>query len=157
MDPQFHHQTSFTCYDVKTKSYTLLDGFLISDSLKTVIDNVRISQYGNNVSDHVPVELDLHVSIDDIVDVNRMKSCFVNWRLINEEQRTLINEKMAESLSSIQIPTHFIFHGNCCCEDDLHKVDVANYYCDIVKAIIHAESFLPKTNPNFQKSFWSIE
>ena len=72
---------------------------------------------------------------------------------MDEEQRSLFEEKMAERLSSIKIPTQSIFHGNCCCEVDLHKVDIENYYCDIVKAIIHAESFLPKTNPKFQKSF----
>ena len=44
-----------------------------------------------------------------------------------------------------------------CCLDDTHKLHLEQYYCDIVSTVIYAESFLPKTNPNFQRSFWNDE
>ena len=157
LDPHFNHQTSFTRYDNKTKSYTLLDGFLISESLKGMIDNVRISHDGNNVSDHIPVELDLHVSIDETVNVKPRMRPFINWRKLSDEHMSLFQEKMVESLSSIEIPPHSVFHGNHCCGDDSHKVVIENYYCDIVKSVVYAESFLPKANPNYQRSFWNEE
>ena len=49
---------SFTGYDKKTKSQTLIDGIIVSKALKSLIKNVRISHYGGNVSDHLPVELE---------------------------------------------------------------------------------------------------
>ena len=48
--PDFDLQSSFTRFDKKTNSYTLIDGVLFSDSFKPCIDNVRISNYGDNVN-----------------------------------------------------------------------------------------------------------
>ena len=59
----FDWENSFTRYDKKTNSHTLIDGILVSPGLVSLIDNVRISNYGGNVSDHLPVELDLHVVV----------------------------------------------------------------------------------------------
>ena len=59
----FDVNTSFTRSDVKTDSYTLIDGILISRNLVPFIKNVRISRHGDNVSDHNPVELDLMLSV----------------------------------------------------------------------------------------------
>ena len=61
--PNFDFCNSFTRCDIKTGSYTLIDGILISKSLTQFITNVRISHYGNNVSDHSPVELDLSLNL----------------------------------------------------------------------------------------------
>ena len=52
---------------------------------------------------------------------------------------------------------HEFIHGDRCCLDDSHKISLENYYSDIVSAIIYAESFLPKTDPNVQRSFWNEE
>ena len=63
---------------------------------------------------------------------------------------------MTINLDAINIPSN-VFHGNHICIDDCHKLDLENYYSDIVSAILNAESCLPKTNANFQRSFWSEE
>ena len=57
---------------------------------------------------------------------------------------------MTEKLDSISVPHCDIFHGNYLCNDD-------NYYCEIVRAILEAESCLPKTNASIQRTFWSEE
>ena len=48
-------------------------------------------------------------------------------------------------------------YGDCCCQDEEHKVHLENYYCDIMNAVVKAESFLPKSSPTFQRSFGSAE
>ena len=61
---------------------------------------------------------------------------------------------MRTNLASINVPYHSILHGNSCCIDDTHKIALEQYYSDIMLAVIKAESILPKTNPNFERSFW---
>ena len=63
IDPNFDSKSAFTRCDEKTNSYTLIDGILISNELRNLISNVRISMHGDNSSDHCPVEIDLKVSI----------------------------------------------------------------------------------------------
>ena len=65
--PGFNSHTSFTRSDVKTNSFTLIDGILISRNLLPTISNVRISNNGGNVSDHVPVEIDISVDISELI------------------------------------------------------------------------------------------
>ena len=64
--PSFDHRHSYTRSDVKTNSFTLIDGILVSESLTDRISNVRISHCGENVSDHSPVELDIDLSLSGV-------------------------------------------------------------------------------------------
>ena len=68
----------------------------------------------------------------------------------------LFEQNLTQRLNAIRIPPG-IFHGSHICLNDCHKVDIENYYNDIVLAISHAESCLPKTNPNIHRSYWSDE
>ena len=61
------------------------------------------------------------------------------------------------NLAKIDVPFNDVLHGNHCCVDDSHKCLLENYYCDIMNAVINAESILPKTNPNSNRSFWDSE
>ena len=63
--PNFDPATNYTRCDIKTNSYTLIDGILISKNICGKVSNVRISHYGDNISDHSPVELDLSVQLTD--------------------------------------------------------------------------------------------
>ena len=156
-DPNFDYVNSFSRCDVKTKSFTLIDGFLISNSLRDSVGNIRISKYGDNLSDHCPVELDLFVNIaESIVKKPKLKQ-YVNWEKSSEENLLLFRREMAESLSRISVPSSEVLHGDKCCLDDSHKLSIENYHNAIMSAIVNAEAFMPKTDPNFQRSFWSTE
>ena len=61
--PGFAPMADFTRSDVKTSSYTLLDGILISKPLAFLVSNVRFIDDGDNVSDHHPVEIDMNISL----------------------------------------------------------------------------------------------
>ena len=64
-------------------------------------------------------------------------------------------DKMTENLAGIQLPPHEILHGNKCCSDNCHKFAVEGYFMKIVDAVMQAESVLPRTDPNVQRSFWN--
>ena len=155
--PNFDYQSSFTRYDMKTKSFTLIDGILISRKLSHCVDTIRISHYRNNLSDHIPVEIDLHLDVEEFSYKKSSLPRYVNWSKLTDDQTLLFRQKMSEGLSSISIATDTVLHGDKCCLDDTHKLHLEQYYCDIVSTVIYAESFLPKTNPNFQRSFWNDE
>ena len=147
---------SYTRFDSKTNSFTLIDGILISKDLIHMVDNVRISNYGDNVSDHLPVEIDLHVSV--LTAPTKEADCrqYVNWQKLSNDDLSLFNQRLVYNLDHIVIPPGLL-HGNHICMDDCHKMLVENYYIDIVRAVLDAESVLPRCNPRVQRSFWSSE
>ena len=81
----FDPAVNYTRRDIKTNSYTLIDGILVSASLRNFVSNVRISDYGDNVSDHLPVELDLSISIKEL-SIKRPVICpSVNWNKLSSD------------------------------------------------------------------------
>ena len=157
MDVNFDYDNSFTRFDVKTNSYTLIDGFLISSSLRDIVTDVRILSRGDNLSDHCPVELDIEVHITESHYMKPKLAPYINWKKLSDDHITLFQEAMRKNLSEIYIPFHSILHGNRRCFDDSHKMVLEQYYCDIMQAVVNAESILPKTNPNYERSFWDDE
>ena len=155
LDSNFDYASSYTRFDHKTKSYTLIDGILISKGLKSKVKRICISQYGDNVSDHIPVELDLELQISESIPANKRIPLYVNWCKLTDENKRRFKDEMTKALNEIQIPSLDIFHGIHCCQNDDHKVSLERYFLDIAAAVSQAESVLPRSNPNFQRSFWN--
>ena len=80
----FDHTSSFTRYDLKTRSFTLIDGILVSRSLLPRVSNVRINNHDGNVSDNVPVEIDLTVNILELEFKREKSPRFINWKELSE-------------------------------------------------------------------------
>ena len=59
----FDFNNAFTRSDIKTNSYTLIDGILISNELQDIVGDVRILIHGENLSDHCSVEVDIKVKV----------------------------------------------------------------------------------------------
>ena len=152
----FDYTTAYTRYDSKTSSYTLIDGILISADLKPLVSRVCISHCGDNVSDHVPVVMDMSLQIAESCCNQQRIPRYVNWKKLTTAQKLSFKNKMSESLSAIHIPQE-LNHGIKCCSDDTHKFMLEQYYMEIVSAISEAESVLPQVNPNSQKSYWNDE
>ena len=157
LDPTFDYTASYTRSDTKTNSFTLIDGILISKGLKSIASNIRISQCGDNVSDHSPVEIDLNVVIEESNQVKARLPQYVSWNKLTRDDKLRFRDKMTESLSAIDLPAHELLHGDMCCQDESHIHHIEKYYNDIVIAVSQAESVLPKTDPNKQRSFWNPE
>ena len=155
VDVNFNPDTAFTRYDRKTKSYSLIDGILISKDLKSKVSRISICHDGNNVSDHIPVELDLVLNVQELKSENIRLPLYVNWKKLSSEQKTIFSDKMTENLANIHIPPNELLHGDKCCQENGHVLALENYFDNIVAAVLQAESVLPKTNPNIQRSFWN--
>ena len=153
--PEFNHTTDYTRCDLKTGSFTLIDGILLSSSLLPFVSNVSISDYGNNVSDHRPVEMDLNIVLKEIPLKEYKFYPTVNWKKMSLESSSIYRAKMTEKLDSISIPFNFLLHGDKCCHDPTHSVLIQSYYNDIVDAILSADTFLPRANPAIHKPYWS--
>ena len=97
---------------MKTKSFTLIDGILISRKLSHCVDNIRISHYRNNLSDHIPVEIDLHVDFEEFSYKKSSLPRYVNLSKLTDDQTLLFRQKMSEGLSSISIATDTVLHGD---------------------------------------------
>ena len=154
LNPNFDYNSSFTRSDIKTNSYTLIDGILISSELSDSVSDVRILIHGDNLSDHCPVELELQVNVSQICIKKTVLPQYVNWKKLTDLDKTRFEDAMRTNLALISVPFHSILHGDKCCFDDSHKVTLEQYYCNIMSAVVKAESVLPKTNPNFERSFW---
>ena len=74
---------------------------MISSDLRNIVDNVRISNYGDNVSDHLVVELDLHVEVEEACSSRVKPSPYVNWRKLKEDDISLFRGRMSENLRNI--------------------------------------------------------
>ena len=135
----------------------LIDGILMSNELRDVISNIRISNYGNNVSDHLPVELTLRASVSVFEPQKHKSKPLINWGKLSQNDLELFEQKLTQGLNAIIIPSHGVFHGSYVCLNDSHKLLIKNYYDNIITAIINAESVLPKTNPSIHRSFWIEE
>ena len=155
LDEHFDSNTAFTRSDPKTNSFTLIDYVLISNDLSEMVGNIRISSYGNNLSDYNPVEIDLTVHITELrTSLNQKIPPYINWNKVSDEDISSFREAMSQNLSAIVVPFHELLHGENCCLDDSHECSLENYYGEIMSAVINSASVLPKTDPNCQKSFW---
>ena len=102
----------YTRSDPKTNSFTLIDGILLSKSLASIVVDVRISDFGDNVSDHRPVEIDLEVILTELTITPRGIKPFVNWSNLSSDSIDLFREKMRESLDAITVPFYLILHDD---------------------------------------------
>ena len=153
--PAFDPSDSYTRFDLKTNSFTLIDGILISNSLKSRVSNVTIMHSADNVSDHLPVSLDIELEVCESFIEKIVQPHYVNWKKLTSEHKQSFRDKMSECLANIVIPRKEILHGIKCCEADAHKLAIEQYYRNIVTAVLEAESILPKTDPNRQRSYWN--
>ena len=151
----FDHTTFYTRSDTKTNSFTLIDGILASESLRDSISNVRISDYGENVSDHRPVELDIDLDVTETFIKQKKIFPTVNWSKLSTESKNLFRVKMTEKLDEIVIPFHLLVHGDKSCSDLNHRTYIESYYSAIVDAVVYADSFLPRSSPSLYKPFWN--
>ena len=100
------------------------------------------------------MDIDLHITEAD--SKKPRLPLYVNWKKLTSEQKSSFKNKMTECLSEISVPSE-IYHESKCCNEDTHKFLIEKYYMDIVSAVTRAESTLPKSNPNIQRSFWNDE
>ena len=133
-------------------SKTLIDYILVSRPLLSRINNVRVSEYPDNLSDHLPVEIDLRLDLDIFEYEKRQIPKCVNWKKVKDKIRDEYESVMENELNSIYTPR--LLHDNALCDNCDHINLIENYYCDIMKSVTIADSVLPRSSPTIQRDFW---
>ena len=155
--PGFAPMADFTRSDVKTSSYTLLDGILISKPLAFLVSNVRFIDDGDNVSDHHPVEIDMNISLTVINPKAKTAIPVINWSKLSPETIDTFQNIMTHQLDEIVIPFYSLLHGDKCCSNDSHRRQIETYFNDICNAVMLSDSFLPRSLPSIHRPYWSRE
>ena len=154
--PNFDPSSSWTRKGIGhngVENHTLIDYILVSKSLISCVQNVRISDYTGNLSDHLPVEIDLRINLSIYTGKKQSFPRTVNWNNVKGEIRNNYEMIMERELDSISVP--FIVHGMTTCNNCEHLHLIENYYHRLTNAISIADAVLPRSNPSAQKSFWN--
>ena len=155
--PNFDPTVNYTRCDVKTNSYTLIDGILISNSLVDDVDGISISHRGDNVSDHSPVDISFKVQLELFPEQKKVDAEFIPWSSLSESELSLFRETMEQNLSNISVPFHSILHGYQSCNNTDHVFEIESYYNKVIDAIRVADSTLPRRKCGKAKHFWTHE
>ena len=155
--PGFDPDSNYTRCDVKTNSYTLIDGVLLSDSIADIVDSVSIAHLGNNVSDHSPVDLTLKVRLELFPEQKKVNNEFIPWSSLSESELSLFRDTMEQKLRNIHVPFHSILHGHHNCSNTDHLFEIEKYYNMVIEAIRDADMTLPRRKCGKAKHFWSSE
>ena len=122
---------------------------MVSSTLLPRISNVRISGYPENLSDHLPVEIDLKLDLDVPNAVTNSIPDSINWNKVKDELRNNYENVMQQKLDEIAVPD--VLHGHTICNNCSHIPLMEEYYCSIINSIVHADSVLPRSRPSVQK------
>ena len=155
--PSFDPTTQYTRCDIKRNSYTLIDYVLISQSLRPFVENVCIDHHPLNVSDHIPVRLELNVNISPLIAHNLKSGFYIPWNSLKDSDIDVFRNTMANCLDQIAIPTNSINHCTSHCDESSHILDLERYYSDVVDAVKQADLSLPRLRYGTNKSYWSPE
>ena len=151
----FQSGTSYTRFD--TKSRSLLDFIFVSKSLLPNVTSVKIGDYHDNLSDHLPVELELTVSFSNSCPSNvHSPPNRVIWSKLSSAELHNFSSTMELALDLINIP-QCVLHGNCLCFDDEHMIQIEQYFSRLLKAIEVADATLPRSCFRALKPFWTKE
>ena len=119
---------------------------------------ISIGDYSNNFSDHLPVELEMSLTVSPtMIEPNSTGGPYsVIWSKLTSLNLDEFSMIMEIALDMITIP-QCLLHDSCLCNNDDHKFIIEKYFTEIVDAIKQADSILHRTVFRALKPFWSRE
>ena len=151
----FNQETEYTRFDLKKKSFTLIDGILLSKCLSNIVSSSSIIHPHLNTSDHLPVELTIDVNVENFDFKKSQVTYFIPWKTLSDSELSHYRESMKNALCSISVPFHALNHNGEICENCDCLVALENFYEDIVSAVRIADQTLPRRRHGLAKPFWS--
>ena len=106
--------------------------------------NVSIGDYSNNFSDHLPVELEMSLTVSPTMIEPNSSPYSVIWSKLTSLNLDEFSMIMEIALDMITIP-QCLLHDSCLCNNDDHKFIIEKYFTEIVDAIKQADSILHRT------------
>ena len=152
--------TAWTRHDFKkhNPSRTLIDGFLVSRRLIPLIKSVDIGHYGDNRSDHCPVEMRINFDLTTFVPMKRDNfRDVINWRTVTGDVKDKYERHMDALLAKVVVNAGVICHGNSLCSEPEHIHMIEKYYTDLIDVLEKCDSLLPRKNPYCYNDFWNDE
>ena len=151
----FDPAKNYTRFDLKRGSFTLIDGILFSQSLRSLVRSCSILDPPLNASDHLPVELVMDVNIEDICYSRSKVTNYIPWASLSQTEKDVFEFSMLSELQKIQVPRDALYHSSHVCSNQECIFALENFYSDIVKAVEVADSCLPRLKHGLSKPFWS--
>ena len=153
----FDMNHDYTRFDTKRGSFTLIDGILISRSLSYIIDNSEILHPPDNVSDHLPVEINVSLKITDFLKEESNVTNYIPWASLSSNEIGTYRNSMLSALRSINVPFNALNHNSRLCNNCDCLTALEKFYNDIVLSIAVADDTLPRKKHGLSKPFWSPE
>lgn len=126
---------------------SILDHFCVSENLFNSIHSYETAHEGDNLSDHSPVSLEISMSVNFKTIENTQAPNRPSWHRATADHIISYKERLRAALSNIEVPYDCMHCDNCTKFDvacAVHDQIVANYYTDIVEALVSAaESSIP--------------
>ena len=153
--PSFNPASSYTRFNLKQKSFTLLDYVFVSSELTKHIIDTSIFDSGASLSDHHPLQLSLSIDLFPVNTPPKSSPSIISWRSVKGTVKTNYERVMEECLAKVHVP--HIIHGDTMCNSCDHLAEIERYYNDIVECIYLSDQQLPRSSPAVSKTYWSDE
>ena len=126
----FDRTKTYTRFNLKQKSFSLLDFLFVSPHFVPYILDITIVDHGDTLSDHLSVKITLDVTIETEQISRPQIQSVIDWKAVDEPTRNRYETVMNECLDKVSIP--HILHGDHICNDSLHAIAIDKYYNDLL-------------------------
>jgi hypothetical protein len=117
------------------KHFSLLDFFVLSSTLfDKAVDRVRVVHDADNLSDHDPVFLTLHINSPTVLLSDQVHSPRPSWCKAGAAALELYRTVLADNLATIALPVEAISCHDVLCKDASHAASINRYAAQIIGA-----------------------
>ena len=133
------------------------DHFFLSQSLAVNSSNHFILDDGGNVSDHLPIVMQLssHLVPQPPLENPPQKEPSLVWEKCSEAQKNSFNSRLQQLLSDS--PSLLRHCTNAHCSNHFCHASIQDEYDSLTYQITNADKILPRHKPGIQKSWWTDE
>lgn len=128
-------------------SKSLLDHFIMTDDLFSKIVKYESLDFGDNLSDHIPLSIELDLNIDNIASINQHIPRFL-WEKASSDDKQAYRTDLDRLLDSIHIPSSILQCTDLHCKCDEHISCIDSLFDCLVNAGVGAsEDTIPLSKP----------
>ncbi|ELU01739.1 hypothetical protein CAPTEDRAFT_217538 [Capitella teleta] len=145
----------FTYNNEATGAQSVLDHFIVSENLLGSIESYSCLHEGDNLSDHLPVCLNLDVKASFAPQSNAYALNRPSWQRATVQDKAAYQLRLKELLREVDIPFD-VFSCRpfeCVCED--HGRMIEQYYSDVMSAMITASKECIPSRGKRKAAGWS--
>ena len=126
---------------INSQNHTsLIDHFCISSDISSKIDKLYILDEGDNLSDHLPLILELNIDVNDVPSqinsassrLNKFKIC---WEDATEEQINNYKSILSEQISKLIDSNNYFECSNLNCDNPSHFHKFYNLLLELIESI----------------------